>query len=457
MNVKQIYIFGAVLLALVLGVAVKQFQKPGNIATQELGPLEIAIDPEIVAKMEIVPPAEGKDVILVKDEGNWKVESFFNARAKADKIDRFMETLNEASGELRSKDSELFSDFGIGENEGYRVNFFDSAGGELTSLYLGTKRPDGRTIFVREADSEAVYLTDANLYNRMGIYSEIKEDTIPKQDFWTLNKLGEFKGDQVNKILARRFRDGRESVTAELVREPLPDDPSKNKWRVVQPATSFAPDVETVKKFFNDLNTWNATKVLDPEGEGYGLEAPQFQLTLTTADGEETEIKVGGPYDASKKKFFVKVSSSPIVHQFSEYYFKQLNIDASKFFGKNPWGVDPEKIESLRMKAEKKEYAFQPMEKKSSSVTGYLKKLKDLKAERLLFDPAEKKKVRASGKHWIEVVKEGGISETLDVGELLPGDAKQYAAQMRDGSQPFAITEALFKKFFEGLDSLSEE
>jgi len=71
-----------------------------------------------------------------------------------------------------------------------------------------------------------------------------------------------------------------------------------------------------------------------------------------------------------------------------------------------------------------------------------------------LFDPADQKKVRAGKARSIEIQKEGGEPQILDIGDIISGEKTEYAAALRGGTQPFAITEAIHDKLFKNLDRL---
>ena len=151
------------------------------------------------------------------------------------------------------------------------------------------------------------------------------------------------------------------------------------------------------------------------------------------------------------------MSTEPVLFEMSEYYYNSFQMDDSKFFIDNPLGVDPEKTESLVSRTpQQKELKLQPMQKKDSDLPDYLNSLKALSVEQLLFAAADVKKMKTPSNFWIQVQKEGGRPVILDVGEMVSGDKKEYAARKRDGTaQAFALSEANHKKLFDNLDRLT--
>jgi hypothetical protein len=106
-----------------------------------------------------------------------------------------------------------------------------------------------------------------------------------------------------------------------------------------------------------------------------------------------------------------------------------MDRDESKFFVDNPFDINPDKVELLKIHKGEKEWSFNPKQKKWESLTTYLNDLKNFTVTRLLFNAPEKKK--ATPLQWIEIQKEGASSTILEVGDIVSEKNKEYAANLR--------------------------
>ena len=234
---------------------------------------------------------------------------------------------------------------------------------------------------------------------------------------------------------------------------------TKRKWKYIRPEVPFALDAEKLKQFLNGIPNWKASQVLDPKEKDFGFDKPVAQIILgLEGDGGSNILMKVGSQNPETKGRYVQVSNEPVVFEISDYYFKNFDVDDSRFFIDNPLVVDTDKTDDLLIHTPQKEWKFNPKQKKWDTLTSYLNDLKTFSVSRLLFDAQEKGKVKSPGSFWLEIKKEGGASPVIiDLSEELTYDNnKQYAAKKRDNTQAFTISEAVFKKTFENLDRLAE-
>ncbi len=460
MNTKQIIILAIILGALIAGIYWKQRQKPAELVSEEYAALHLSFDAEQAAKIELAKGKAEPAVTLVKQNDRWLVSNFLNAGADKNKIEQLLKVVREATGEIRGKDPSLFKDFGIADEEAYRLSVFDSENKPLLVLRLGIKKPSYEAMFLRQDGSNSVYLTTADVFGQMGLWGDPATESL-KADYWAALNLVNLKVDQVEGLETKRFIEGREIITASVVREPDPSDATKKKWRYTRTEVPFALDVEKIKQFLNTLNGLQASKALDPNQKDYGFSKPHWQMKLGLEGGAEIMLtaakqssETASPQSAETKASFIQVTGEPVVFQFQDYHFQSIDIDDSKFFVDNPLAVDPEKTEKLTIHADSKELTFQPKEEKRDALTSYLNDLKTFSVAKLLFDPSEQKSVQSPGRFWVEIQKEGATF-LIDVGSMISEQEKQYAAKRRGAAQPFAIREAVYQKLFDNLDRLN--
>ena len=463
MKPRQILILGLILSVLIVALVIQRIQKPRGLVTEEFSSLNFNFDVPSVSKVQIGKGGgKGtKDILLftiVKDDKvGWRIPDFFNAQADPNKIQNLLKEIQKMKGELRAEDKSLYSDFAITEEEAFRIILSDQNWKTLLTLYIGSKRPDYNTIFIRKADSNLVYRTDVNLLGEMGVYGDPEKEK-PQMDFWAALNLVKLDVDKVEQLETKRIQGGKEVITSGVVRELDPSDSSKKKWKYVRPNVPFALGADKIKQFLAALGSWQAQKVLDPKAKDYGFTKPQWQMTIQQDAGEskkESMIILAGGTDPETKGYYIQVSGQSVVFLLPDYLFKNFDIDDSKFFADNPLAADPESTESLVIAADKKQLSFKPKVKKWETIANYLNELKTFSVTHLLFEPGEQKKAAASNRR-LEIQKTGSPPLIIEVGEAVSEQPKEYAARKADGTQPFAISEPLYKKLFDNLDSLSE-
>lgn len=452
MKLKQLLIPAVILVLLLVGIALKQTQKRPEFVTQEYVPLDLSFETANVHKIDIAKPkgeTEEEYVSLAKEGDGWRVTSHWNARADKSKVEALLKTLATAKGELRGTGKNLFSDFKIGDNDGYQVTLTDNTGTALLTLIMGLEKTNYQGLFVRRKDSEAIFLTTAAIYTDMGVHDDPAKAR-PSGEFWADTALADYDSKQVNRVESKRFEGGREFISASVKREG-------EDWKYTRQDLPFVISSEKVKQFIDGIKTWRASQVLDPEAKDkdYGFAKPDWQVTLGRENGDDIVITAGGK-DESGNFFYFQTSGEPIVFQVSRFYSENLYLDDSRFFKENPFDIDAEKVTKLVVSAGKNQIILNPQVKKWEGLTTYLENLKNFHAESLIFDPKLQKKVKAKGKYWLEFQVEGQPSQFLDAGDLVDEAAKHYATQRRNNTAPFVISESTYRQLFDNLSSLSE-
>jgi hypothetical protein len=454
-KLKNLIIFGVLLLVLIVAVVLKQQQKPAELTTEEYLPLNLAFDSAKVAKIEIGKGKDVKAVEIAKNEaGTWILPKFFNARADEKKIQDLFKAIQEAKGELRATDKALFADFGLTDDKAYRIAFLDAAGKPVFTLLAGPKTTQYAFAFVRKADSDQIFHAGANIFNRMGIYED-PEKVSPQSDEWASLVLLDPKQDQVDELEILRFIEGKKTTVSHVRRETDPSDLSKKWWKFERKGVPFTPDAVKIKQFFKVFETSPASKALDPKARDYGFSASKWQMKLHQDNGQEILITAGAE-DPAAQGTFIQVSGEPVVFLLPKYYFDNFDVDDSKLFGENPLAVDIEKIEKIFIHSPSGEAAISPNTDKRDAVVRYMNNLKGLTVSRLVFDPKAKINANSGQLNWIEIKKEGA-PETffLDVEGTPFEGGKERLAGKRDGTQAFQISETAFKGLFENLQLLT--
>ncbi|MBI3307050.1 MAG: DUF4340 domain-containing protein [Candidatus Omnitrophica bacterium] len=327
MKAKQIIVLAVVFLLLAAGVVLKKFYKPVEISSEFYTPLDISFETGQVAAVEIAAGKTEPAVVLVKENNIWKIPGLWDVRADQEKIEGFLNELRQTKGELRAKDKNIFGDFGIGDEEAWRLVLKDQNQAPLASFLFGTKREISEgALFLRRPDSEMVYLINFDFFNLIGIPGNVSIKT-PAEDFWADFKILPVSSDQIQTIEILHLGPGKESKVLNLVRSSSGD----TAWKFGGKEITAALDQEKLKNFLQALGNWSADQILDPAGKDYGFEAPTWQMKLSTVSGQEILVTRGGKNPGNQNSFF-KVSTSPAVFEVSPYFFQNVDRDRKYFF-----------------------------------------------------------------------------------------------------------------------------
>ncbi|MFH0985978.1 MAG: DUF4340 domain-containing protein [Candidatus Omnitrophota bacterium] len=454
MKLKHLAVFGVLLIVLAAAVFFKAQQKPAELATEEYVPLNLAFDSAKVSKIEIGKAKDSKIVEIVKDAtGAWVLPTFFGARADEKKIQELFKTFPQAKGELRAKDKALFPDFGLTEDKAYRIAFLDAAGKSIFTLLVGPKITQSASAFVRKADSDQVFYLGTDFFGKIGVYED-PEKVAPTNDYWASLIMVAPKADLIDALEVERTIGAKKQAVAHVRRETDPNDLSKKWWKFVNAGVPFSPDATKIKQFFKIFETSPASRALDPKAKDFGFSTPKWQMKLHQDNGQEI-LMTAGAEDPATQGIYLQISGEPVVFQLPKYYFNNLDVDDSKFFGDNPLSVDAEKIEKIFIHTPTGEVVLSPNTDKRDGVARFMKSLQGLNVSKLVFDPKAKINSKSGQLNWIEI-KKMGVPETffLDVEGMPFEGGKEYLAGKRDGTQFFLISESSFKSLFGDLQSL---
>ncbi|MBI4598189.1 MAG: DUF4340 domain-containing protein [Candidatus Omnitrophica bacterium] len=281
MNSRQLTILGVVLAVLVAAVAIKRFQPRKEVFREETQSLDVRVDTGAADRITISKGTpEAPAIELAKTESTWTVPSAWHAKADGERIKRLLTRLTELTGERRGNREQLFDDFGITDAKAIHITL-SQRNTELLHVLLGTKSVGWDQFFLRRAGSPAVFLCRSNLLSsELGIFGNLESATL-KAESWVDRRL---------------FDAAPETVTGVELRE------GSGEWRRLE--ADLAP-------YLQSLANLNATEVVDPDGSGYGLEQPVWQLRLTKKEGAPIELAVGGTRAGSTDARYVKVTAIP--------------------------------------------------------------------------------------------------------------------------------------------------
>jgi len=440
MRMKHLVILGIILLIL-SGILIvkKTFIKP-EFETAEYKMLEISIEPETVYAIEINKPGMEKPFRMEKKEdGRWLIPSQWDVAARKERIESFLKELEGLSGELRSDSKKLFPDYGISEEEALTITLLNKDGVSRRRFFVGMKKPRFGKSFCRIDDSEEVYLVDKDIFSLLGIYGKPKDADI-KPDMWANLSIADFNIDGVDSLKITRYIDTEQITTVQLNRT-VDEEKQLKQWVAVGEEPLFDLDAKKIREYLRRITTLRASKIVDPEGEGYGLDSPYLTVTLDGKDGTE-QLVVGGITEEGSEDRYVKNSGGQVFF-IRKYVVENLDIDVSKFFVDNPLRVTKETITSVSVTAGDAQMTFgkDDIEEHSDYIDG----LTEFSVKKLLFGTEG---LPSSPAYTLTLTKDDGQTVVIDAAK---GQEDTFVARLRGKDRVFEISNTVFKKIFEDI------
>ncbi len=282
MKLKQIIVLTFILAILAAMIVWKNSRKSEFVYQQESTSLEVGLEPALATAVRI--KKQDSEINIGKEGDAWRVASRFNAKADANKVRQLLEVVSDLSGEFRSNDAALLSDYEIENEKALRIEIVQNDGKNAV-LLIGLARPDQRGIFLRLENSNAVYLSNDQLLVNMGLYGDLVREN-PKADFWIDFRLLDLEIDSVSSITLIQSKDGKENIIFSLEKAADVQNPALATWKMKDAPESFMVDESKVKTYLHKFQFERAKEILDPAGQ-YGLENPDFKLVFGLADGAQ--------------------------------------------------------------------------------------------------------------------------------------------------------------------------
>lgn len=333
MKPKQILILGCVLAVLLGVLLIKNTLMKPRVEKIEYRTLGEGVNAGLVSTVKLKGALDKEPIRLEKKDNKWVVASKWNAPADNNKIEALINDFSVIRGELRSGNKDLLGDYGINDDEAYSVIFESGEAKKLNGFLIGMKRGGMSDSFIRRPGSNDVYLIPTDILRSLGIYEDGKKSSL-NPDIWTDLALLEFAPEKVEEIKIVK-KDGNADVTSLDLKKEIASDTKAEKWVPRGETAAAEIDNAKVQQFLFQLSELKARSVADPNGEGYGLDAPQLILTIT-CEGKPIELIVGNPKEKEGQEVYVK-SPNGFVYLMPKYLNDHLMaIDSNKLAATPP-------------------------------------------------------------------------------------------------------------------------
>ncbi len=392
-----------------------------EIETTEYESLKIALKSQDVFAVELKRAQE----MLRFEKGEdqlWRIPAQWNIRAQKDKIEGLIKNIADLEGELRSNSAELFSDFGIAEDEAFSLTFFNRQDKPFEVFYVGTKKAGWESSFLRKSESPLVYLVNKDILSLIGIYEDPEQAKFDAQQ-WIDLTVTSIDVDATQSIKVVRRENGNEIVRTEIEKQ-LDQERNLKHWVAIDREPPFVLDAKKIKEFLKEINDIRAQAVLDPEAKDYGFNQPFLTLTLADQDNA-IELVLGNTTKDEGQDRYCR-NSQGHVFELRRYNVDKLNIDTSRFFIDNPLRIDKDTLQSLEITADNEKITLNKelIEKN----TDYLDKIKQFSVQKLLFAERYSAGLKIPTPYSLVIAGKTKEPIVLDVSKT---EDNQYIAQLR--------------------------
>ena len=333
MHNKKLLILAAIAAVLiVVGVITKQKPQvtledrakivsmaPSGLKATDIKKVVISVMPETKAdqeksagdqkteEKEQPPKVEAKPLIIEQVDDEWRLPNSHGAPADQIKVDDLIHALTGLKGEFRSDSQEVLADYGLDRESAMTVNLYSKSGDEPVLTLMVGKTTGNNTHFVRDKDSNQVYVVDQDLRTKAGAsgYDLHKQPDYKKfvdLTIFTLDKPHIRKISLTSNLVEYSLE---KTVTEEpVIPEVGQVDPKKppemkkvDKWAVLPAAIAFDLQPGGEQRLISKIERISARDVIDAVNretdEKYGFNSPEMLLTVSLDDDKEKILTVG--------------------------------------------------------------------------------------------------------------------------------------------------------------------
>lgn len=305
------------------------------------------ITPADIARIELFAGGKPDEKVVVarsvEDPDVWTVTSHFDAPAKTEKIDEYLDTLVKLKGEFRAAvdTDEALEDYNLTDVQAFHVLGFKRDAEDPAFEILAGKAKSESQVFMRSAGATDVFVLADNLRRDAGVWQD-EPDAVPEAKTWLELAVVNVDKEKVTKIdivtpdktlvFEKREKpsaepEAPEGETAE--EEPPAEEtpkPVEYEWALAQGGPGGEFKQSTLDSLLGKFGPLNATTVVDPSKKAeWGLDNPAFKVTLSL-DGEEAPVVLEGGFpDPSGSGYLRVAGASPeVIYELSKWQFEPI-------------------------------------------------------------------------------------------------------------------------------------
>ncbi len=309
MKPKQLILLLIILVLLGGLILLKTVHRSRSIEKEVETKLNLVTDPAKVQKVEFSKDEKNK-IELVRQGGDWRIPGLWNAKADSAKVNHLFDFLSSADGELRANNADVLADFNALDKDCFSLVLMDGSK-ELLHLFLSAKLPEHGGTFMRLKGSNSIYLLTENLFNLMGFFGDPKTIEI-KADSWADLSFFSIDASKIKLFIAKQFDQGKEKEILHLERKAEEANSGKEeRWLLVGEPVPFGVGLEKVYRFFEQLKSAYASKLMDPGGN-YGFDTLDAEMDVTLLDNSQKAFKVKHVKEKDSEHYLIQTDDKSI-------------------------------------------------------------------------------------------------------------------------------------------------
>ena len=302
-----------------------------------------------IAKLQIFVGAKPDEkVVLERDGEAWKVSSQFNAPAKTDVVENYIDALLKLKGEFRTTATgdEKLGAYNLQDSKAFHVQAFKAGAADPVIDLLAGKAPKFGQLLLRNAGKDRIYLEATNLKQDAGMYGD-DTDKAPTADKWLNKEIAKIDKDKVTKIALTMpgkdmvFEKHEKAQPAEEKKEgeqpegeAKKEEPKKEfEWVLASGGPGGKHKEAGLNTLLQKLTTVTANSVVDPAKKAdWGLETPAFKSVISVDGGADVVLEGGHPDPAGNGYVRLASSDKDIVFELTKAVFEQIFPKGSDLF-----------------------------------------------------------------------------------------------------------------------------
>jgi len=298
MKMKQIAILLGVFVVLFLLWLI--FGRETIDKTEPAGSLVPNFKSDSVAKIELTQ--DEKTTVLQKSGDIWLVETSNNYSADKKSVEDILDKVSDfKTDNLISDKPDKQSIFEV-DSSGIEAKFSDSSNNLMAHFFVGKMGTDYQSRYVRQADSNNVYIMDGNLRSMFG----------KESGEWRDKTIFDFIAENVTKL----------TLVSEDSKILLQLGAENNEWKLIEPEETKAKK-DVVEQILNALSSLKASDFAEKkELKEYELEEPKSLVSADLNDGTSKTLFVGK--EESGKYYVKRVDQETVFSVFKSTINNQL-------------------------------------------------------------------------------------------------------------------------------------
>jgi hypothetical protein len=332
-----------------------------------------ALNTDDIGRIELYAGGTPDDkVVLSRDGDAWQVTTHFDAPVKADAIDGFLGKLVKMKGEFRASaasDAEQAT-YQLKDDEAFHVRVYKKGSDEVAVDLLLGKAPDSKSVFMRKAGENDIFVEGTNLRRDAGVFADdatsapaashwlnkdvlkLEEDAITKVALTMPDKALTFEKRVIEKESTEAPAENTEDGTTVLADDPAPvtPEPIEYEWVLASGGTGISHESSRLTGLLGSLKNFSASDIVDPaEKAAWGLETPAFTGTISINGQDDIVVEGGRPERTGDGYIRLASATQETIYKVSSFTFERLFPKGADLFKLPTLGLTSDDITHIEI------------------------------------------------------------------------------------------------------------